>query len=36
MKYLRAQFYEMAMAEQTVNIAESRKLQVGTGGRSER
>lgn len=36
LKYLRARLYEMALEEQTANIAESRKSQVGTGDRSER
>ncbi len=36
MKYLRAKLYDMAREKQTESIAENRKLQVGTGDRSER
>ncbi len=36
MKYLRAKLYDIAREEQTESRAENRKLQVGTGDRSER
>jgi peptide chain release factor 1 len=36
MKLLYSKLYEAAIAEQTGKIAEQRKIQVGTGDRSER